>query len=139
MDVEDEEWQWVTSQFKGSLALALTGYYLWGNKVSPGATCLCWLLSIPFPREVFLWDLSLRAGTQEQNVTKACPSQSIPPLLKPYLPTALKQTKKSVIKIEKRLSVSLNLQEVSPFMVAEVCSHITLSKPSGYSAAAPFS
>lgn len=120
----------------------------WGTKVSPEAIRPCWLFSLSFPGEIFLWNLE----QCRQNVAEACSSQSVgystlcgistgavPPMLKLYLSTALKQTKKSIIKIEKRLSVSLNLREVSPFMVAEICSHTTLSKPSGYFPAAPFS
>lgn len=32
MDMEDEEWLWVTSQFEGSLALALTEIIIFGMK-----------------------------------------------------------------------------------------------------------
>lgn len=71
MDVEDE------SQFEGSLALALTGIIIlglkWGTRVSPEDIWSCWLLSLPFPGEIFLWDLE----HCRQNVAEACASQSV--------------------------------------------------------------
>lgn len=64
----------VKSQSEHSFSLALSEIFIFGMKW--GATWPCWLLSIPFPREVFLWDLSLRAKSTAGRM-----------LLKPVHPT----------------------------------------------------